>query len=114
MLPEPESLTEALNRLASGSELPGIEDLDFEHGYIHVEVAKGGRPRTVVSSKPTLEALQVHLHGRERSSTGTNTNASVGIDMGKSTIISLLFDINYIFNIDQPQRRLHLGYEWFP
>ena len=43
----------------------GIEDLDFEHGYIHVEVAKGGRPRTVVSPKPTLEALQVHLHGRE-------------------------------------------------
>jgi integrase/recombinase XerD len=37
----------------------GIEDLDFEHGYIHVEVAKGDRPRTVVSPKPTLEALQV-------------------------------------------------------
>lgn len=43
----------------------GIEDLDFEHGYIHVEVAKGGRPRTVVGPKPTLEALQVHLKGRE-------------------------------------------------
>jgi len=42
-----------------------IEDLDIEHGYIHVEVAQGGRPRTVVSPKPTLEALQVHLCGRE-------------------------------------------------
>jgi len=41
-----------------------VEDLDFEHGYIHVEVAKGGRPRTVVNPKPALEALQVHLHGR--------------------------------------------------
>ena len=38
-----------------------VEDLDFEHGYIHVEVAKGGRPRTVVSPKPTLETLRVHF-----------------------------------------------------
>jgi len=38
-----------------------VEDLDFEHGYIHVEVAKGGCPRIVVSPKPTLDALQVHL-----------------------------------------------------
>jgi integrase len=27
---------------------PRIEDLDFEHGYIHVEIAKGGRPRTMI------------------------------------------------------------------
>jgi integrase/recombinase XerD len=26
-----------------------IEDIDFNHGYIHIEVAKGGRPRTVVA-----------------------------------------------------------------
>lgn len=43
-----------------------IEDLDFEHDYIHVEVAKGGRPRTVVSPKPTLEALQVHIYMVEK------------------------------------------------
>ena len=42
-----------------------IEDIDFEHGYIHIEIAKGDRPRTVVAPKPSLEALQVHLHDRE-------------------------------------------------
>jgi len=42
-----------------------IEDIDFDHCYIHVEIAKGGRPRTVVAPKPTLEALLAHLHGRE-------------------------------------------------
>lgn len=42
-----------------------IEDIDFEKGYIHVEIAKGGRPRTVVAPKPTLEALRNHLNGRE-------------------------------------------------
>jgi integrase len=39
----------------------GIEDLDFEHGYIHVEVAKGGRPRTVVSPMPTLECKFIYM-----------------------------------------------------
>ena len=47
------------------NELCHLRVEDFEHGYIHVEVTKGGRPRTVVSPKPTLEALQVHLNGRE-------------------------------------------------
>ena len=42
-----------------------VEDIAFDKGYIHVEIAKGGRPRTVVAPKPTLEALQVHLHGNE-------------------------------------------------
>ena len=31
------------------------QDIDFNHGYIHIEVAKGGRPRTVVAPKPTLD-----------------------------------------------------------
>jgi integrase/recombinase XerD len=43
-----------------------VEDLDFEHGYIHVEVAKGDRPRTVVSPKPTLEALHKFIYMAER------------------------------------------------
>ena len=34
-----------------------VEERDLEHGYNHVEVAKGGRPRTVVSPNQTLEAL---------------------------------------------------------
>ena len=42
-----------------------IEDIDFEKGYIHVEIAKGGRPRTVVAPKPTLEALGIHLPSRD-------------------------------------------------
>lgn len=42
-----------------------IEDIDFNHGYIHIEVAKGGRPRTVVAPKPTLDTLQAHLHSQE-------------------------------------------------
>jgi integrase/recombinase XerD len=42
-----------------------IEDIDFDHGYIHIEVAKGGRPRTVVAPKPTLDALQAHSHSQE-------------------------------------------------
>ncbi|MCJ7443748.1 MAG: site-specific integrase [Methanotrichaceae archaeon] len=42
-----------------------VEDIDFERGYLHVEVAKGSRPRTVVCSKNALEALGVHLHGRK-------------------------------------------------
>jgi integrase/recombinase XerD len=42
-----------------------VEDVNFDHGYIHVEIAKGGRPRTVVAPKPTLEALLAHLHGRD-------------------------------------------------
>jgi integrase len=32
-----------------------VDHLDFEHGYIHVEVAKGCRPRTIVSPKTILE-----------------------------------------------------------
>ena len=42
-----------------------VEDIAFDKGYIHVEIAKGGRPRTVVAPKPTLEALRAHLHGIE-------------------------------------------------
>ncbi|MGD0951434.1 MAG: site-specific integrase [Methanotrichaceae archaeon] len=42
-----------------------VEDIDFDHGYIHIEIAKGNRPRTVVAPKPTLDALQVHLQGRD-------------------------------------------------
>lgn len=43
-----------------------VEDIAFDKGYIHVEIAKGGRPRTVVAPKPTLEALLAHLlHGNE-------------------------------------------------
>jgi integrase/recombinase XerD len=42
-----------------------VEDIASDKGYIHVEIAKGGRPRTVVAPKPTLEALRVHLQGRE-------------------------------------------------
>lgn len=42
-----------------------IEDIAFDHGYIHIEIAKGGRPRTVVAPKPTLDALCVHLQGQE-------------------------------------------------
>jgi integrase/recombinase XerD len=41
-----------------------IEDIDFEQSYIHVDVAKSGRPRTLIAPKPTLEALREHLHGR--------------------------------------------------
>ena len=71
-----------------------VEDLDFEHGYIHVEIAKGGRPRTVVSPKPILEALQVHLHGRERSSTGTNTYALIDVYILDIIIVSIISTIN--------------------
>jgi integrase/recombinase XerD len=42
-----------------------VEDIAFDQRYIHVEIAKGGRPRTVVAPKPTLDALQAHLHGQE-------------------------------------------------
>lgn len=42
-----------------------VEDIALDQRYIHVEIAKGGRPRTVVAPKPTLEALLAHLHGRE-------------------------------------------------
>ena len=42
-----------------------VEDIDFDHGYIHIEIAKGNRPRTVVAPKPTLDALLVHLQGRD-------------------------------------------------
>ena len=41
-----------------------IEDVDVGNSYIHIEVAKGGRPRTVVTPKPAIEALQAHFHGR--------------------------------------------------
>ena len=42
-----------------------IEDLDLDNNYIHIEVAKGGRPRTVVAPGPVIDALQTHLQSRE-------------------------------------------------
>jgi len=41
-----------------------IEDLDLDNNYIHIEIAKGGRPRTVVTPEPAIDALQAYLHGK--------------------------------------------------
>ncbi len=42
-----------------------IEDLDLANNYIHIEVAKGGRPRTVVAPGPAIDAMQAHIHSRK-------------------------------------------------
>ena len=42
-----------------------IEYIDAERGYIYVEIAKGGRPRTAYAPKETFHALSNHLDGRK-------------------------------------------------
>jgi integrase len=42
-----------------------VEHLDDAGGYLHVVNDKGGKQRTYILPKPVLEALNVHLQGRQ-------------------------------------------------
>ena len=42
-----------------------VEHLDRTGGYLHFVDGKGGKQRTSILPKPVLEALQVHLNGRD-------------------------------------------------